>query len=130
METVIEELLFLNRRKIKCFSHRRSNALSKFSTDLADNNLIYSSIMDEEIWDIHWIAGTNSIVLHDGDYFIYNSNFVHRFCLCTMKIQYLADIQLSKSRLLGSVPPEVVFRKTDRGLIDASTSSLISSLMD
>lgn len=70
---------------------------SKFSTDFADNNLIYSSIIDEEIWDIHWIAATNNIVLYDENYFIYNSNFVHRFCLCTMKIQYLADIQLSKS---------------------------------
>ncbi len=27
---------------------------------------------------------------------IYNSNFAHRFCLCTLKIQYLAVIQLSK----------------------------------
>ena len=26
----------------------------------------------------------------------YNSNFAHRFCLCTLKIQYLAVIQLSK----------------------------------
>ena len=25
-----------------------------------------------------------------------NSNFAHRFCLCTLKIQYLAVIQLSK----------------------------------
>ncbi len=28
-------------------------------------------------------------------YMIY-SNFAHRFCLCTLKIQYLAVIQLSK----------------------------------
>ena len=28
--------------------------------------------------------------------FISNSNFAHRFCLCTLKIQYLAVIQLSK----------------------------------
>lgn len=28
--------------------------------------------------------------------YINNSNFAHRFCLCTLKIQYLAVIQLSK----------------------------------
>ena len=27
---------------------------------------------------------------------IIDSNFAHRFCLCTLKIQYLAVIQLSK----------------------------------
>lgn len=29
-------------------------------------------------------------------YLIIDSNFAHRFCLCTLKIQYLAVIQLSK----------------------------------
>lgn len=28
--------------------------------------------------------------------FLIYSNFAHRFCLCTLKIQYLAVIQLSK----------------------------------
>ena len=29
-----------------------------------------------------------------------NSNFAHRFCLCTLKIQYLAGIRLSKFHFL------------------------------
>ena len=30
--------------------------------------------------------------------YLINSNFAHIFCLCTLKIQYLAVIQLSKFR--------------------------------
>lgn len=35
-----------------------------------------------------------------GYHNIYNSNFAHRFCLCTLKIQYLAGIRLSKFHFL------------------------------
>ena len=35
------------------------------------------------------------------------SNFAHRFCLCTLKIQYLAGIRLSKFTLCP-MPPEAV----------------------
>ena len=38
---------------------------------------------------------------------IINSNFAHRFCLCTLKIQYLAGIRLSKFTLCP-MPPEAV----------------------
>lgn len=38
---------------------------------------------------------------------INNSNFAHRFCLCTLKIQYLAGIRLSKFTLCP-MPPEAV----------------------
>ena len=31
-------------------------------------------------------------------YLLFYSNFAHIFCLCTLKIQYLAVIQLSKFR--------------------------------
>ena len=31
---------------------------------------------------------------------VFNSNFAHRFCLCTLKIQYLAGIRLSKFHFL------------------------------
>ncbi|GLG02827.1 hypothetical protein Selli1_00010 [Sellimonas catena] len=37
----------------------------------------------------------------------FNSNFAHRFCLCTLKIQYLAGIRLSKFTLCP-MPPEAV----------------------
>lgn len=37
--------------------------------------------------------------LGDDDIIIY-SNFAHRFCLCTLKIQYLAGIRLSKFHFL------------------------------
>lgn len=35
-------------------------------------------------------------IIKEFEYIYYNSNFAHRFCLCTLKIQYLAVIQLSK----------------------------------
>ncbi len=37
---------------------------------------------------------------HEGEHYakVINSNFAHVFCLCTLKIQYLAVIQLSKFR--------------------------------
>lgn len=38
---------------------------------------------------------------------IKDSNFAHRFCLCTLKIQYLAGIRLSKFTLCP-MPPEAV----------------------
>ena len=36
----------------------------------------------------------------EGDGIFINSNFAHRFCLCTLKIQYLAGIRLSKFHFL------------------------------
>ena len=39
--------------------------------------------------------------LAKGRYFkVIDSNFAHRFCLCTLKIQYLAGIRLSKFHFL------------------------------
>ena len=51
------------------------------------------------------------LYISEGKYFlkqkIRNSNFAHRFCLCTLKIQYLAGIRLSKFTLCP-MPPEAV----------------------
>ena len=47
--------------------------------------------------DSETVDGSKLIEEQISDFLI-NSNFAHRFCLCTLKIQYLAVIQLSKFR--------------------------------
>ena len=48
----------------------------------------YIKLQDHEKW--------NTRVYKEDLVKFMNSNFAHRFCLCTLKIQYLAVIQLSK----------------------------------
>lgn len=51
----------------------------KEKNTIIDKILSYEILSDEEI-----------------EQYVNDSNFAHRFCLCTLKIQYLAVIQLSK----------------------------------
>ena len=45
-----------------------------------------------------WLVTLRLVIA--GIFLIINSNFAHRFCLCTLKIQYLAGIRLSKFHFL------------------------------
>ena len=56
---------------------------------------------------------------------ISNSNFAHVFCLCTLKIQYLAVIQLSKFRCYAVWSCD--FNNAGNVFINVSTKSLIFS---
>ena len=42
------------------------------------------------------VIGTLQYLIPNDSVSVKYSNFAHRFCLCTLKIQYLAVIQLSK----------------------------------
>ena len=56
---------------------------------------------------------------------VLNSNFAHKFYLCTLKIQYLAVIPLSMFSFYTAC--NWVFNITGSAFINASTNSLIFS---
>lgn len=70
------------------------DVLSTFARSLQDICFRLNRI--EKYFDT---GGLRSLAMEDAIHqCIYDSNFAHVFCLCTLKIQYLAVIQLSKFR--------------------------------
>ena len=83
----------------------RDEAIEKIENFIIHNQLKPGDRLPSErsmcdMWDFNRSTLRSAIkqLILEGK--IYNSNFAYRFCLCTLKIQYLAGIRLSKFHFL------------------------------
>lgn len=81
--------------------------LITLSVEAAKNCLSNANYRAEDIMSIALGTCTDPDLFNSNATMVMNSNFAHRFCLCTLKIQYLAGIRLSKFTLCP-MPPEAV----------------------